>query len=73
MHRRHVSRSGNRSDAERFIRILKESLLWMPTFITVEGLRRVPHPFKRTDTIVSGSLAVIVTPRREILRVAQTA
>lgn len=33
--------------AERFIRTLKEHLLWLQTFDTVEDLRRALHAFQR--------------------------
>jgi heterodisulfide reductase subunit A-like polyferredoxin len=34
--------------AERFVRILKENLLWVRTFATVEELRQALLDFKRT-------------------------
>lgn len=36
---------GNRY-AERFIRTLKENLLWLRSFVTVEDLRQALHEFK---------------------------
>ena len=35
--------------AERFVRLLKENLLWVRTFSTVEKLRQALLDFKRTD------------------------
>jgi hypothetical protein len=34
--------------AERFVRILKENLLWVQNFATVEDLRQALMEFKRT-------------------------
>ena len=50
---------GNGS-AERFIRILKENLLWVQTFANVKELARRSTSSK-TDTIESGSSSVITT------------
>jgi transposase InsO family protein len=38
--------------AERFIRTLKENLLWLKTFATVEELRLALHEFQRQDNRV---------------------
>jgi putative transposase len=41
--------AGHNGCAERFIRTLKESLLWVRTFDTVEDLRRALLEFRETD------------------------
>mgnify|MGYP002870233992 CR=1 FL=1 len=46
--------------AERFIRILKENLLWVQTFSNVEQLRR-RSTSSRIDSIKSGSSSVMPT------------
>jgi len=38
--------SGPRTSAERFIRMLKENLLWLHRFAAIEELRRALHALK---------------------------
>jgi len=50
--------------SERFIRTLKEQLLWVRYFATVEELRLAPCSSSRTRTTASGWLRSTATARR---------
>jgi transposase InsO family protein len=48
---------------ERFIRTLKENLLWLRRFATIEELRQALHAFKTPTTAPGSSSATVIAPR----------